>query len=153
MNSRARSDFRTSSLLGHSSFLLFGFPFVHEQFVPIRIPKLRHPTDRRFRFVDVERNTTLLEFRVGAVEIFHFKCDRGTVARWFPHWMTTDANRDRPEIVLDPSSFHRGVTRFQFEYLLIKSPRPVLIRNSDSDERYFFSNHEQVPFSFSGFSL
>jgi hypothetical protein len=53
---------------------------VNEQFVPIRIAELCHPTDRRLGFIDVEGNAALLQLFVCAVEIRNLERDRSPVS-------------------------------------------------------------------------
>src|SRR5206468_12138847 len=48
-----------------SSFL----SLVNHQFIPVRISKLRHPTNRRLSSFDVEGHTALFELRDSSIDV------------------------------------------------------------------------------------
>src|ERR1700719_153132 len=101
----------SSFVIRISSFVLFLLPFVHNQFVSVRIAKLRHPAHRCLKLFDIEADAALLQLGNCCVDILHFKGDSCSVARRFPSWMTTDPDCCGAEIVLDPGASHRGVSR------------------------------------------
>src|SRR5882757_198300 len=63
-------------VIGASSF----FPFVNDQLVPVRIAKLRHPTNGCLSLFDVEGHTASFEFVDRGIDIFYLKSDCRTVA-------------------------------------------------------------------------
>src|SRR5256885_10869902 len=67
--------------------------------------------------------------------------------------MTTNADRCRAELVLDPRTVHRSHRGFELERFLVKFSRAVFVRNSNSNECDFVRDHGQGSFSFSGLSL
>src|SRR5438105_9362878 len=66
--------------------------------------------------------------------------------------MATDSDRDRTDIVFDPSALHPGFARLQLKRFLIKFPRPFFVRNGDGDKSNFL-DHQHTPLWFSGFNL
>jgi len=84
----------------------FLFSFVNHQLVSVWIAKLRHPANRRLHLFHVEVHAAVFELCVRSIEIFDLERDRGSIARRLPRRMTTDSNRDRAKIVLDPRAIH-----------------------------------------------
>src|SRR6266436_3747900 len=125
---------------------------MNDEFVPVWIAKLCHPTDRRLSFLEVERDAALFKLGDRRIDILHLERDRRSIAGGLPRRMTTDANGRRPKVVLDPRAFHRRVAWFQFEGLLIKLASAFLVRNGNGDECNLL-DHLQIPFSLSGFNL
>src|SRR6266403_1743078 len=131
----------------------FRLPFMDHKFVPVRVPKLCHPANRRLSFFDIEGDTALFELRDGSIDIVHFEGDCRSITRGFPSRMTTNSNCGRAKVILDPRALHRGMARLELKRLLIKFPCAIGVAHSNRDESYFVCNHLQIPFSFSGFNL
>ena len=56
------------------------FSFVNYQFISVGVAKLRHPANWRLHFFNVEADSTLFQFRVSIIEVFHFERDGGAIA-------------------------------------------------------------------------
>src|SRR6266540_1530452 len=141
---------RSEVKAGALSFLL---SFVHDEFVPVWIAKLRHPTDRCLGLLDIEGDAALFEFGNCRVDILHLERDGRSIARRLPGWMTTNANSCRTKVVFNPCAAHCGCAWRKLERFLIKFPGPLGIADSDGNKGHLICNHVQIPFSFSGFNL
>src|SRR3954471_24319002 len=107
------------------------FPLVNQKLVPVRITELRHPTNRRFRLLHVERDAALFQRGDGRIDIVHLKRDRCAIARRIPSRPATNTDCGRAEIVFDPRAFHRGDARFQLKRFLIKFSSTLLVGDGD----------------------
>src|SRR5439155_22970 len=112
-----------------------------------------HSTSWRLSVLDVDRDAALCELGDGRIDVIDFESNGCPVTRRFPRWMTTNSDRCRTDIVLDPRSAHRDMTRLQLERLLIKFPCALGIGNRDGNKRHLVCNHLQTPFWSSGLSL
>src|SRR5437667_5882058 len=83
-------------------FVRLFFSLVDHQLIAVGIAELRHPTNRRFSFLDVEGYSAFFKLRDGRIDVSDLEGDRCPVAGRLPSWMTTDSDRSRPEIILDP---------------------------------------------------
>src|SRR6266404_9955271 len=66
--------------------------------------------------------------------------------------MTTNSDRYRSDVVLNPAAFHGRGRGFQLERFLIELSCAFLVGNGDGDKCDFF-DHGHGSFSFSGFNL
>src|SRR6266496_3433679 len=132
-----------------SSFL----SLVNHQFIPVRISKLRHPTNRRLSSFDVEGHTALFELRDSSIDVVNFEGDCRSVARRFPRGMTANSDGDWAKVILDPCAIHLSRAGVELERFLVKFLRAFLVRHGDGNEGHFVRDHLQIPFSFSGLSL
>src|SRR5436190_24163293 len=126
---------------------------MHDEFISIRIAKLRHPTDWCLGLFHVKSDAAFFELGDCGVDILNLESDRCSLAGRFPSWMTTDSDCHRAQIIFNPGAFHRRVGRLQLECFLIKFPSALRVAYSDGDECDFVCNHLQTPFSLSGFTL
>src|SRR5437899_3944470 len=78
------------------------FPFVHDEFVPIGIAELRHPTNRRLGLFNVERNPAFFKLRDGGIDVLDFESNRCPITRRFPSRLTTNSDRSKTELIVDP---------------------------------------------------
>ncbi len=75
---------------------------MHDQLVPVRIAKLRHPADRRFHFVHVERDAAFLQLADRRVDVVNFESDCGSIPRRLPGRMTADSDGRRFRVRIRP---------------------------------------------------
>src|SRR4051794_17194351 len=87
------------------------FSLVNHELVSVGIAKLRHPANWRLRFLDVEHDTALFELRIRGIDIFNLESDGGSIARRLPRRVTTDSDRNRAKIILDPRAIHLRARR------------------------------------------
>src|SRR5947208_12573372 len=141
--------FGLRNLIIPSSF----FSFVNDEFVPVRVSKLRHPANRRLGLFNIERDSTFFQLRDGRLDVIDFESDRCPITRRFPRRMTTNSDSDWAKIIFDPGAVHLSRTWFELEHLLIKFSGAFFVRNCYGHEGHFVCDHLQTPFSFSGLSL
>src|SRR6476619_7133522 len=115
---------------------------MHDELVPIRIAKLRHPANRRFRLLHVERHPAFLQFADRRINVVHFESDRCSVPRWLPRRMTADSNRGRAQFIFNPRPAHCRRRRLQLQRFLVKLSRSLGVTYRYRNEGNFLDHDD-----------
>src|SRR5437762_11270392 len=86
------------------------FSLVNDKLVSVGIAKLCHPANRRVGLFNIERDSPFFQLRDGRVNVIDFETNRCPVTRRFPRGMTTNSDRGRAKIILDPCAVHLSRT-------------------------------------------